>query len=202
MQSRLWQPYKLKEVVLAARLLTDSTTAFFLCQQELGVNFDQKVLEQKNQIESDYKEANGTSVDSSTAMSHHPGYRLVGDNVDIMIRPRQSSISNASRDLHYFNVMAVKNRISGNNLSSHKSNEQVKPVDCSLLLPSIEDHQRLLSNWIVLVGKVISKYVPALRWMRLYLPEHIKHEYSSITKKKSDIVSIYAFSLRRRQNIV
>lgn len=45
-------------------------------------------------------------------MDMHPGFKIVLDNVDLRISPRQMSRKQGHKDLHYCNVMAVKNRVS------------------------------------------------------------------------------------------
>lgn len=169
------------------RFLSVSYKTCLNWQNQLGANFDSQVLDWKNQVESECKEEA-----TSGTPRNHPGYRLVGDNVDIMIKPRQTSIAHASTDLHFFNLMAVKNRISGNHLSDSRDESKLKdPLDWSQVLPSVDDHQRLESHWTTLVGHIICKYIPSLQWMQHYIPEHIPHEYSDVTKKKSEVVSCY-----------
>ena len=48
----------------------------------------------------------------------HPGYSFTGDNVDIRVTPRQMTIKNQTSDIHLFQYVAFKNRVSGNHLSN------------------------------------------------------------------------------------
>ncbi len=43
--------------------------------------------------------------------SRHPGFKLITDNVDLRITPRQSTMCHGAKDLHYCNSMAVKNKV-------------------------------------------------------------------------------------------
>ena len=175
------------------RFLSVSYKTCLSVQNQLGVDFDSQVLEWKNQVESEYKDE---AMSGSRTARKHPGYRLVGDNVDIIIKPRQTSIAHASIDLHYFNFMAVKNRVSGNHLSKTRDETKLKePVDWSQVVPSVNDHKRLESHWAILVGHIICRHIPALQWMQLYLPQHIPHDYSNETKKKSEVVRFYVLQV-------
>lgn len=41
----------------------------------------------------------------------HPGFKIITDNVDLRISPRQMTIQHGNKDLHYCNTMAVKNKV-------------------------------------------------------------------------------------------
>ncbi|KAL5484341.1 hypothetical protein EMCRGX_G020815 [Ephydatia muelleri] len=56
---------------------------------------------------------------SDPAGSIWSGFRLVGDNLDKTIKPRNMRLSRQSTFLHYFNVYAVKDRINFSHLNSN-----------------------------------------------------------------------------------
>lgn len=180
---------------LYSRFLATSYKTCLRYQQKLGEGFDKAVLEGKEQQRKTLQTEtqSGTNTTPSEKLPSHPGYKLVGDNVDIMIRPRTITISHASTDLYYFHLMAVKNRVGGSHLSEQQPKNVPTSVDWAVLLPSADDHETLLSEWTVLVGKVIAKFVPALKWIGSYLPDSIKHEYSYLATKKIELVSTFSF---------
>lgn len=56
-------------------------------------------------------------------------------------------------------------------------------------LPSLDDQNSLLSDFVVLVGRVIVENLPAFAIFKDVIPLHIKHKYSEELKKKSETVS-------------
>ena len=50
-----------------------------------------------------------------------------------------------------------------------------------------ENMDRLWSTYKILVGRILIKHVPALKWMSRFLPSHIQHEYTDQMSKKSKI---------------
>ena len=108
-------------------------------QTSLGLDFDKEVKDWKTQIEKEeselrelkikcqpirtkIEEGNYTFQDrvnlrkleetiAEAQACHHPGFKLVGDNIDWNINPRHWTRTAGRRGLHYFNLMAVKNRV-------------------------------------------------------------------------------------------
>ena len=119
----------------------------------------------------------------------HPGFKLVGDNVDIGQKARQLSKSHKNPDHHFFNHAAVKNRVSGNHLSQDQGPPQ--PMDPTSVLPGVEDNIKLKNELIVLTAKVIAQYIPSLQWFESHVPDRISHQYDNIANKKSEVVSRY-----------
>ena len=83
---------------------------------------------------------NGDSDPGST----WTGFRLVGDNLDKSIHPRDMWLSRQSTLLHYFNVYAVKDRI---NFCHLNSNATLIHLDLDTFMPSEEDHDILAKNF-------------------------------------------------------
>ena len=119
----------------------------------------------------------------------HPGYRIVGDNVDHKVKPRHMTTTNTTTDHHHFHMFAVENRVSGMHLDDSAPITPHKELDIANLLPSAKDNQMLRHTWCVLSGRIISKYIPEMNWMNQYLPS-IAHNHMKEAKTKSSIVSI------------
>ena len=49
------------------------------------------------------------------------GFKIVGDNIDKTIRPRRQRYDQQTKSLHYFNIMAVQDRIDLSKFSDEKS---------------------------------------------------------------------------------
>lgn len=178
---------------LHARLLCVSYGTILRKQVEYGTDHDKPVKDWKLQIENEAKETHLQTEQQSKQVEQHPGYKLVGDNVDLLIKPRQSTISDGNKDLHYYNVMAVKNRISGNHLNDEQPMGTVDSVPWSKYLPTVEDNESMKSEWIYLVSKTIVNYLHHFELFKEHIPGHLSHKYSHVTKKKTEVVSICIF---------
>ena len=65
-------------------------------------------------------------------------------------------------------------------------------VDVGVLLPSDEDHMKLLNRMAVIVSRILVEHMPAFK---LYFEDvveyHLKHDYSFEMSKKSEVVIKY-----------
>ena len=48
---------------------------------------------------------------SKLQSTRHPGFQLVGDNIDFITKPRHQTSEHGKKNLHYFNFLAVKNKV-------------------------------------------------------------------------------------------
>ena len=123
-----------------------------------------------------------TMVDSSEIFT----YKLVGDNIDKDVKPRQMRCDYQTRSLHYFHTFAVKDRVDISSLSD-KPPQIPADVDLTKLLPDKADDTCLQNNFVVLMARVVCKYVPF--FYRCTVERHIEHEYSHEMSAKSVVVS-------------
>lgn len=175
---------------LYARSLCVSYKTILRKQVEFGNGHDKPVLDWKCQIEAETKRRTLPTTQPVEQTDQHPGYKLVGDNVDIFIKPRHSTISDGNKDLHYYNCMAVKNRVSGNHLEAEQPMGTVDSVPWSKYLPTAEDNEKLKNEWNYLVSKTIINYVPYFQCFKEHIPDHLSHKYINLTKKKTEVVTI------------
>ena len=61
--------------------------------------------------------------------------------------------------------------------------------DVTRLLPSADDFEAILLHFEVLVGRMLTTYIPGFEKYKL-LSSQIKHKYSTEMKRKSDVVSL------------
>ena len=174
----------------------------------LGDGYDRKLLEWKEEIEKGVKDENEllacveAAPDNdqnliaqcqSALVTHrdtmHPGYSFTGDNVDINCKPRQMTMKNRNKDHHMFQIVAFKNRKSSNHLPSNVHNGDVNTIPFTTFLPSPEDQSKLKDELVIIVGHKWAQYIPALSWLKEYLPPNITHEYIDKTHQKTEKVS-------------
>ena len=74
------------------------------------------------------------------------GFKLVGDNLDKTIKPRDMRVDNSSQSLHYFNIYSVLDRIDFRSLSCDTSVLDMAEVDTNQFLPSASDMEAITAN--------------------------------------------------------
>lgn len=114
-------------------------------------------------------------------------YKLVGDNIDKDIKPRNMRIDHRTKSLHYFNAYAIKDRIDTSHLvESHNSSPQLCLND---ILPTNQDYSTLKSNFTVLVSRILCQN---FEFFRIHFSDvlisHIPHRYSKEMSEISEMV--------------
>lgn len=118
----------------------------------------------------------------------YPTYKLVGDNIDKDVRPRNMTMEYQTRSLHYFHIYAVKDRINLSNQSDSPPVPNPDNLHLEELLPSCDDEQMMNRNFATLIGQCLVKYMPFFKKFGAGLERHIYHEYSEAMSKKSEVV--------------
>ena len=86
------------------------------------------------------------------------GLIVVSDNIDKPVNAQHQTMECQNRSLHYFNSFAA--------LDHPHLPESQAPIDCSTydiscLLPSSADFESVLLHFLVLVGRMLTSYIPA-----------------------------------------
>ncbi|KAL5515765.1 hypothetical protein EMCRGX_G000981 [Ephydatia muelleri] len=106
------------------------------------------------------------------------GFRLVGDNIDKNVKPRDMRINSQTSSLHYFHAYAVKDRISFKHLSADATMIFPQDIDFNVFYPSVEDNFQLVSNFETLVTRMFVQHIPGLQSLSAMANHHIEHQYS------------------------
>ena len=81
-------------------------------------------------------------------------YKIMFDNIDKTVRPRQMRIDSQTKSLHYVQLYAVKDFSSLSDLPP--SGERVLQV----ILPTNEDQKAIADNFSILVARIIVEHIP------------------------------------------
>ena len=114
-------------------------------------------------------------------------YKMVGDNLDKNVKPRDMRVGNQVRSYHFFHTYAVKDRIDLSNVREEIKVPEV--VDLKTLLPSSNDKKEILANYGFLFSRTLRENMPYFKKLCKGMKCHITHEYSSEMAQKSEIVS-------------
>lgn len=119
----------------------------------------------------------------------HLCYKLVGDNIDKNVKPRDMRADHQSQSLHYFNMYAVQDRVDLSHLSNEPRIIDPDEIDFHTFMPSAEDYEAISNNFSVLISRILVEHLPHLSKYAAAVPKSIKHKYSKEMSKKSNVVS-------------
>ena len=118
-----------------------------------------------------------------------PGYQIIGDNVDFLVKAKHMSSTKQNDSVHWFNLNGILDRVSGHEYLNDKPIKSICEVENIDFLPSPKDNQDLLHNLIPLVSRIVVSRIPALQHVfKKAVVWHIPHSYSSVMGTKSDQV--------------
>lgn len=130
------------------------------------------------------------AVSPSSGPNNWCGFKIVGDNIDKTVKPRDMRSDRQTKSLHYFHLYAVRDRIDASSLSEEP---QLVDPDAPVeeLLPTVEDARVMLANFEVLIARVLVQHMPFFsRSFADIVVDHIPHRFSEMMAQKSDVVSI------------
>jgi hypothetical protein len=176
--------------------------------ERFGKDFDCDLLKWKKQVEEDVKkEKELLSVVSTLGgiasneelecengklqqhrQSMHPGYSLTGDNVDMIVKPRQMTKQHQNKDHHMFQYVAYENRVSPNHMPDDITVADINKVPFTNFLPSGDEQLSLIDQFTVLVCQKWAKYIPNMGWFKDCMPSYIPHKHMDDMKKKTSKV--------------
>jgi len=128
-------------------------------------------------------------------------YILGGDNVDKTVSPRYMNVDKQRQSLHYFQILAVLDRIDFHHLSNDKPIGEVATLPLSVFLPDQEDCRSLRTNYAILLGRELVNSIPYLKEFADCIPSHIEHKYSREMSQKSVVVSLFYLFIFTINNI-
>ena len=117
----------------------------------------------------------------------HPGYYMVGDNVDLRTHVRHHRLNHGDLDAHMFQTAAYINRVPGNHLDPAHSTRDIQEALFSTAIPSKDDHVKLMSALASHVANTWAKYLKPFEGCHAPMRTH---EFIELTKKKTERVSL------------
>ena len=120
--------------------------------------------------------------------SKPPTYQIIGDNLDMYVKVKHMSSDRQNKSIHWFAMNAIQDRVSPEFNNCPNDDETIKPileVENSEFLPSPEDNNKLLHDFLVLFARVLIDKVPDLKCWEGTIIKHIPHQYSQEMKRKS-----------------
>ena len=129
------------------------------------------------------------SAKSDSSLSRWFGYKVVGDNVDKKLKPRYMRSDNQSKDLHYFHLYALRDRVDFSRASEDPPNLNPDPV-LAELIPTDDDIKEITSNFGVLISRQLIQYFPYFKkYFSDIVQRHIPHAHEAEMEQISEVVS-------------
>ena len=120
-------------------------------------------------------------------------FKIVGDNVDKNIHPRDMRFDNQTRSLHYFHSYGVRDRVNIDDYSDQFEPPDHGSIELTHILPSQLDDSAMLNNFSILIARILKKYMPFFKEFGDGLERHIQHEYTHEMSQKSEVVSLLIY---------
>lgn len=115
-----------------------------------------------------------------------------GDNVDRKQRVRDMRADNQGKMMHMFSMLVGRSHTPAPHLSHVGQVSEINPVKHEGFLPGVKDVRKVKGNLVIIVGRILTKYIIRLLPLAKAIPKHIQHEYSREISKKSDVVVLAA----------
>lgn len=117
-------------------------------------------------------------------------FKIVGDNIDKHIKPRDMRSNYQARSLHYFHSYAVQDRLNMDDFDESISSPDPGAVSLEVLLPTPQDEASIRNNMCILVARILKKYMPFFTKYGKGVERHIIHQYSEEMSRTSRVVRI------------
>ena len=145
------------------------------------------VVEQQSEFMD--QQCNSTNNVNSVTCTADVGRKITIDNFDFHQDVHYMTEENQNVDKHYLSLMATKNRVSGSELPDVPIQHSIKEMDNGKCIPSRTDHQQQRNNYLVLVERILVKYIQCMNFLADVVTQHIPHKYSREMSQKSETVS-------------
>lgn len=97
-------------------------------------------------------------------------FKFIGDNIDKQTRVRDYRSDHEGALLHMFSLLASRSRTPVPHL---QHTGQVSDLTAVTFLPQHSDVQAVKDNLVVLVSRILVKYIPALGFLSKVVTKHI-----------------------------
>ena len=115
-------------------------------------------------------------------------FKFWGDNVDKKKGVRDVRSDHHGSLLHMYSILAGRSRTNAKDLPPTGCVSPLSATSALDYLPTSEDYQAVRNNLVILVSRIITKYVSSLSVLAKAVPPHILHKYSKEMGMKSEVI--------------
>ena len=113
--------------------------------------------------------------------------KFVGDNVEKKRGVRDIRSDHKGELKHMYSLLAVKGRVNPPAPTAEFSPPDISSLQVSHFLPTVSDLLTIESNLLVLVSRVLCRYIKVLKPQKCSLVMHIPHIHSTEMASKSEV---------------
>ena len=117
-------------------------------------------------------------------------FKFWGDNVDKKRSVRDVRHDHQGELVHMYSILAGRSRTADATFSRTEQIASLSSISSSSLLPTKLNIELIKQNLVVLVGRVLTKYVDVLKPLSKVVPSHITHKFSEEMAEKSSVVLV------------
>lgn len=115
---------------------------------------------------------------------------MTGNN-DHEILARVQTKEKTNRSIHWTHQYALKDKVSVPTLDTAQPQKNVKDLQLVDLLREKVVQDNLIWQWAVIISRILTRYIPAMKDFKKSVMYHIPNTYSKEMSTKSDAVSFY-----------
>ena len=120
-------------------------------------------------------------------------FKFVGDNVDKKRGVRDIRTDCHGEMKHMFSILAVRSRVPSH--LAHSGPElDLADLSPSMVLPTAQDIQEIQNSLVILVSRILCRYMKCLSSFSSLVPGHIPHEHSKEMACKSEVAVLDVLS--------
>ena len=115
-------------------------------------------------------------------------FKFWGDNVDKKRGVRDVRSDHQKSMVHMYSILAGRSRTPAPHLSDQGNVADLAGLFYTEFLPTQHDVERVTSNMVVIVSRILTEYISDLAPLSKAVIKHIPHKYSAEMSKKSEVV--------------
>jgi len=127
-------------------------------------------------------------LDEISKLHTRPLAKWIGDNVDKKRGARDVRSDHHGSLLHMYSILAGRSRIPPSDLSHTGCVVNLSSLPANTFLPTSEDIVEVKKNLIIIVARIITKYIDSLSPLAKSVTQHIEHQYSAEMSQKSEVI--------------
>ena len=115
-------------------------------------------------------------------------FKFWGDNVDKKKQVRDVRSDNQGKMVHMYSLLVGRSRVPGTSLSCTGQVAELSSMLPTSFLPNQNDVHCMKKNLVILVSRILTKYMDGLSPFAKAIPAHITHMHTTEMSKKSEVV--------------
>ena len=135
------------------------------------------------------QQCNSTNNVNSVTCTADVGRKITIDNFDFHQDVHYMTEENQNVDKHYLSLRQPRAWSLAVNCLMSLSSTVLRKWTMENAIPSRTDHQQQINNYLVLVERILVKYIQCMNFLADVVTQHIPHKYSREMSQKSETVS-------------